>query len=50
MHTKLLSGYCIYFSTFDGRQVPVAEFERASTAWGIAGVLAEIVGIELTPR
>ena len=45
MHTKLLSGYCIYFSTFDAKQVPVAEFERESTAHGVAAALAQTVGV-----
>ena len=45
VHTKMLSGHLVRFSTLDGKKVPVAEFAKTPVAAALATFLREITDV-----
>ncbi len=45
VHTKMLSGHLVRFSTLDGKKVPVAEFTKTHVAAALATSLRQITDV-----
>ncbi len=45
VHTKMLSGHLVRFSTLDGKKVPVAEFTKTRVAAALVTSLRQITGV-----